>query len=121
MDVGLRVKQLRKMRKMTTKELSALCGVSQSTISKLENGNRTPDIPIIQKICDAFGITLLDFFMTEKVDEPLSDSLVELIYIAKQLDEEQVEKLCAFLRSFIEKERTFEARGISREKIKNIG
>jgi len=108
MNVGLRVKQLRKMRNMTTKELSALCGVSQSTISKLENGNRIPDIPIIEKICDALNITLLDFFMTEKISESLSESLIELVYIAKNLDENQLKKLCTFLKSIVEKKKAEE-------------
>lgn len=125
MNVGLRVKQLRKMRNMTTKELSALCGVSQSTISKLENGNRIPDIPIIEKICDALNITLLDFFMTEKMSEPLNEGLIELVYIAKNLDENQLKKLCTFLRSVVENKKaeekvTFEAKNSKPERVKSI-
>jgi transcriptional regulator with XRE-family HTH domain len=125
MNVGLRVKQLRKMRNMTTKELSNLCGVSQSTISKLENGNRIPDIPIIEKICDALNITLLDFFMTEKMSEPLNEGLVELVYIAKNLDENQLKKLCTFLRSVVENKKaeekvTFEAKNSKPERVKSI-
>lgn len=125
MNVGLRVKQLRKMRNMTTKELSNLCGVSQSTISKLENGNRIPDIPIIEKICDALNITLLDFFMTEKISEPLSEGLIELVYIAKNLDENQLKKLCAFLKSIVEKKKTeekntFDSKSSQKEKVKSI-
>jgi transcriptional regulator with XRE-family HTH domain len=125
MNVGLRVKQLRKMRNMTTKELSTLCGVSQSTISKLENGNRIPDIPIIEKICDALNITLLDFFMTEKISEPLSEGLIELVYIAKNLDENQLKKLCAFLKSIVEKKKaeeknTFDSKSSQKEKVKSI-
>ena len=125
MDVGFRVKQLRKMRNMTTKELSTLCGVSQSTISKLENVNRIPDVPIIEKICNALNITLLDFFMTEKFSEPLNEGLIELIYIAKNLDDNQLKKLCAFLRTVVEKKRAeekkaFEAKSSQPERVKNI-
>lgn len=120
MDVGARVKQLRKMHNITTKELSALCGVSQSTISKLENGNRTPDIPLIEKICNAFNITLVDFFMTESMEEPLDDKLIELVYVAKHLEEDQLEKLCDFIRSIVEQKSTMEAEVPQRKKMKNI-
>ncbi len=120
MDVGLRVKQLRKMNNMTTKELSSLCGVSQSTISKLENGNRIPDIPIIEKICDALNISLVEFFMTEKLTEPLNENMITLIYLAKHLNDNQLEKLCDFIMSIVEEDKTIESEKLTAANVKSI-
>lgn len=119
MDVGLRVKQLRKLNNMTTKELSSLCGVSQSTISKLENGNRIPDIPIIEKICNALNMTLVEFFMTEKLSEPLDENMITLIYLAKHLKDDQLEKLCDFIKTIIDEDKVVESK-LQVRKMKNI-
>lgn len=102
MDVDARIKKMRKLHNMTTHKLSKHCGLSQSTISKLENGNRIPDIPTVKKICSVFNITLADFFAPERLPEPLNDNLFELYYVAKDLNDEQLESLLNFLKTFVD-------------------
>lgn len=103
MNVGIRIRQLRKVHNITTLELSKLCGISQSTISKLENGNRIPDVPTISKICKALHISLSDFFALDDISEPIDQQLIELMYIARNLNEEQLESLSDFLKTFVDK------------------
>ena len=49
------IKELRKERSMTQKELADVLGISKSTVSLYETGRRTPDLKMIMKICDVFG------------------------------------------------------------------
>lgn len=99
MDVGNRIKQLRKHHNITTNELAELCNTSQPVISKLENGHRIPDIPTLKKICQVFNITLADFFAPEGLSEPLDDNLKELLCSAKNLTPEQLKSLSDFLKT----------------------
>jgi transcriptional regulator with XRE-family HTH domain len=38
-----------------------MTGISQSSISKLENGKRKADIPTVQKITTALGVKIADW------------------------------------------------------------
>ncbi len=99
MDIGKRVKELRKEYNMTADELANLCNVSQPVISKLENGHRVPDVPTLKKICEVFNITLADFFAPENLSKPVEDNLKELLNNAKGLNSEQIKSLNNFLRT----------------------
>jgi transcriptional regulator with XRE-family HTH domain len=99
MDVAERIKQLRKERNMSSNKLAELCNVSQSVISKLENGHRVPDVPTLKKICEVFNITLADFFAPENLLEPMDDNLRELLCNAKNLNPQQIKTLSVFLKT----------------------
>ncbi len=60
--MGNSISKLRKEKKMTQSELAELIGVTQETISKLENGKRKLDINIAQKIAIAFEVSLDELF-----------------------------------------------------------
>ncbi|NCC08718.1 MAG: XRE family transcriptional regulator [Clostridia bacterium] len=40
---------------LTQKELAQRCGIKQSNISRLENGNANPSLAFLQKIAKGFG------------------------------------------------------------------
>lgn len=103
MDVGERIRELRKKHNMTTNELAELCNTSQPVISKLENGHRIPDVPTLKKICEVFNITLADFFAPENISKPTGDNLEELLNSAKELNPEQIKSLSNFLKTIIDK------------------
>ena len=60
--MGNSISKLRKEKEMTQSELAELIGVTQETISKLENGKRTLDINTAQKIAIAFEVSLDELF-----------------------------------------------------------
>lgn len=82
MNVGNKIDELRKNLNITMQQLSDLTGISQPVLSKLETGNRIPDVPTIEKICTALGITLSEFFNEDKELQP---DLAKLIQNAKTL------------------------------------
>jgi len=56
MNIGERIRQLRGQK--SQKEFAKLCGINDSTISKIESGALTGTLDIHRKICQALGISL---------------------------------------------------------------
>lgn len=54
---------LRKSRSMTNYQLSRKAGISQSTLSNLANRNKEVSILVLSKVCDAFEISMSEFFL----------------------------------------------------------
>ena len=66
MDILKRIVDLRKERNWTEYQLAERSGLTQSTISSWYRKNMLPTIPSLSKICDAFGITLSEFFLEDE-------------------------------------------------------
>lgn len=59
---------VRKLRKITQKELSDVTGIAQSDISKIENGSGNPTVKILQRLADGLGMNLkIEFVAKRKV------------------------------------------------------
>ena len=52
---NIRLKQLRKESRITQEQMAEYLGVDQSLITKLENGTRSLNVTLIDKICNLFG------------------------------------------------------------------
>ncbi|WP_298457122.1 helix-turn-helix domain-containing protein [uncultured Cellulomonas sp.] len=63
--VGPRLRALRQARGTTLTDVSALTGVSVSTLSRLESGSRRPTLELLLPLARAYGVTL-----DELVDAP---------------------------------------------------
>ncbi|EOT2968943.1 helix-turn-helix domain-containing protein [Clostridium perfringens] len=61
MDIGQKLKQLRKKSKLTQKELATILGVSTITIQNYENNRRTPNSEMLVKISKALNIPFSKF------------------------------------------------------------
>lgn len=68
MNIGSKIKNLRKSRQMTQEDFAAKIGVSRSTLSCYEIGQRTPSLKTLQHISELFGIGL-DYFGISATDE----------------------------------------------------
>lgn len=62
MDILEEIKRLRKMRGWSEYELSVRSNVPQSTISTCYGKGQVPTLFSLEKICEAFDITLSQFF-----------------------------------------------------------
>lgn len=58
MEIGDRVRQIRMNQGLSTYDLSQKTGISQSTISKLENKKRKADSIILEKIAEALSVSV---------------------------------------------------------------
>lgn len=99
MDVLERILELRKDRDWTEYQLAEKSGLTQSTISSWYRKNINPTIPSLEKICDAFGITMSQFFLEDATTVDLTPIQLELIKSASNLDAQQLKRLVHFLNS----------------------
>jgi transcriptional regulator with XRE-family HTH domain len=58
MDLGNKIRLLRKQQNRTLEEMASICGVTKSLLSKVENGVTTPPIARLMKIAEALGVTI---------------------------------------------------------------
>lgn len=75
------LKQLRKREQLTQEELAKKLGMSKSSISMYENGNREPDYETLEVIADFFNVdinTLLDSKTSLQYNNELNEYLSEL-------------------------------------------
>lgn len=60
MPTGSRIKEIRKQKGLTQKQLGEKCGMYESQIRKYENGKANPKIETLQKIATALECNLSD-------------------------------------------------------------
>ena len=100
MDILKKITELRIERNWTEYELAERSELTQSTISSWYRKNLIPSIQSLERICNAFGITLTQFFLeSECFSEQLSKEQVEILKSWNRLTKEQQRKLTDFLNS----------------------
>ena len=67
-----KMREIRRSKKLTMKELGNLVGVSESTISLYENGKHEPDIITMGRIADALSVSV-DELLGRAVETPAED------------------------------------------------
>lgn len=96
MDVCKRIDELRKQRGWSINNLAMEAMLTQSTVNNLFVRNSEPKLSTLRAICNAFGITLSEFFKEEE-RENLSD--IQLLNEIKKLSAEQKRALYVILKS----------------------
>ncbi len=100
MDVLDRIVELRQERGWSEYKLAQESGITQSTISTWYRRNMIPTIPSLSKICDAFSITLSQFFLEDTEHTVfVNDIQVDLLKSTEKLNEEQMKRLVTFLNA----------------------
>jgi transcriptional regulator with XRE-family HTH domain len=69
-EVGPRLKRLRTERNVTLAELSKATGISKSTLSRLETGQRRPSLELLLPISQAHQVPLDDLVGAPEVGDP---------------------------------------------------
>lgn len=88
-DILSTITEHRQSRGWTEYQLAERSGLPQSTISSWYRKGMTPTIPSLEKICDAFGITLSQLFAEDHDPVSLTPSQKKLIQRWSRLDEDQ--------------------------------
>lgn len=99
MTVLERILQLRLERNWSEYRLSEESGIAQTTISSWFRKDICPSIPSLEKICDAYKITLSQFFNWDNEPVCLTDKQFELLNNWNRLSEEQQDIILNLLRS----------------------
>ncbi|QJQ94458.1 MULTISPECIES: cupin domain-containing protein [Halomonadaceae] len=80
-DVGNRLKQLRLSRGLSQRELAKRAGVTNSTISLIEQNSVSPSVSSLKKILDALPVSISEFFAGEETSQS------QVFYRADELTE----------------------------------
>ena len=60
------LKKLRKQRKLTQHDIAEALHISQTSVSKYERGESEPDLEMVIKMSDFFGVTIDEFIRGRK-------------------------------------------------------
>ena len=102
MDILRKITELRLEKNWTEYELAERSELTQSTISSWYRKKLVPSIPSLEHICNAFGITLSQFFLEDECfSEQISQEQVEILKHWNRLTKAQQKKLADFLDSVL--------------------
>lgn len=98
MDINKKIEKLRFQRGWSMYELAQEAGITQSTLTSMIKRGNPPKIDTLACICEAFGITLAQFFMEDEELEMLSKSEKELVSSFRKLPEAKQQALLDLLK-----------------------
>lgn len=67
MNIGNRLKQLRKEKGVTQKQIATYLGIKQNSYSQYENGDRELGLETISKIAKYYKVAVQDFFISPEI------------------------------------------------------
>lgn len=71
MQIGNRLQEIRKARGLSQRELASRAGLTNGTISLIEQNKTSPSVASLKSLLDAIPMSLAEFFATiEDADEP---------------------------------------------------
>lgn len=74
LNLGEKLKSIRKERKLSQKELAEMSGVSLSAIQKFENGIRKPKLESIKNIAKSLQIDVYELLIDDEIESNLLES-----------------------------------------------
>ena len=94
-----RIARLSEKRGYTKYRLSQITGMTQTALGNILSQKSIPTIPTLERICDAFNITLAQFFSEDGSRLDLTDEQSEILEVWDGLDVKEKEILLSFIRS----------------------
>lgn len=95
-----RITEMRNERHWTEYQLAEKSWLTQSTISSWYRKGMLPTIPSLIKICDAFGISISQFFLDDRTQAVLlNERQATLLTASDKLNTEQYDALLCFLKT----------------------
>ena len=98
MDAKERIQELMLSRGWTEYKLAKESNLSQSTIANVFKRNNAPTLPTLETVCQAFGITLAQFFSEGSEAVELTEEQRKLLFYWSALSDEQKEILFDLMR-----------------------
>ena len=95
--INEKILRLSQEREWSTYELAQRADITHSTLNSSINRDTPPKIDTLERICDAFGITLAQFFLEDEQMEILSAEEKELIARFRRMPPEKQRALLELL------------------------
>lgn len=103
-----RIKEARKAKKLTQRQISEMVGVATTTFNGYENGNREPSMYTLSKIMETLDVDANYLFQDEMNIKKSSESIKidseeqELVAIYRNMNPQGQEKLVEYARDLSE-------------------
>lgn len=81
-----RLKEMRTLKKLTLRELEEATGITNSTLSAIENGKRNMNIRVATTLADFFGVSV-DFMLGRNVSSMVDEFMTNLLKIYNPYNE----------------------------------
>ena len=98
MDVIKRIEELRLARKWTKYELAEEAMLTYSTLASMYERNTPPKIDMLQSLCEAFEISLAQFFAQDESSVFVSEDEKELIDLYRALSVKKRQALLMLIK-----------------------
>ena len=103
--IGIRLRELRKLKGLNQVKMADLAGVNSKYYSEIERGQRNVTIKVLEKIAKKLDVSLADLFRFPE-DEKLSQRGEEVVALITELlkskDEKSLTKLKTFLTDILD-------------------
>lgn len=93
MEIGERLRSIRKSKGLSIYKLSQDTGISQNHISDLELGRRKPSVETLKRLIVPLGITLSELFNEDSTVSILTEKERELLENYRTLPDHKAESL----------------------------
>lgn len=93
MDILIKIRSLQGERDWTDYKLAQEANIPLATLSSVFARNTMPKIETLQCICNAFGLTLAQFFLEDEQIEVLSETEKEMLQVFRRLSQKQQKAL----------------------------
>lgn len=110
MEIGEKIKQIRKDKGLQQKAVALEVGLDQSNYNKVENGKREPSLEVLQKLSTILGVSIDELLSPENNKKPsivtIEDKTIsEKIRLMEQLEEEDKNVLYRMLDTMLTKQK----------------
>ena len=107
MNIGEKVKYFRSIKGFSQKEVALSIGIDQAQYSRIESGKVEPTVSSLEKIADALGVEIADFFSKEVPTDINSydKNAVERLQLLDQLEETEKKSIFTIIDMAISKKR----------------
>ncbi len=75
--LGLRIREIRKLNKLTQEQLAEKIGIEIPSLSNIENGKNYPNSETIEKIAKGLNVEIFELFIFEHLKEPDYNKMLE--------------------------------------------
>lgn len=99
MDILLRLAELQKQRGWSDYRIAKEAGLAPNTVSNIYRRNNVPSLITLEALCNAFGITMSQFFADEAVIE-VTPEVKELVERWSALTVEQKAVIWQILKTY---------------------
>lgn len=84
-NVGLRIGQRRREKKLTQKEIAETIGVTDKYISNIETGKRNVNLELLSEFCEILDVTP-DYFLLGNIKRDIDSNITDGLKLCSQED-----------------------------------